>query len=83
MNKISDYENIIEVAHTETTEKANSYLALGWVMLNIESNQYSEHSWSTTYILGWNKSKNQIQYPEKTEWEKISDKVAKDESIPF
>lgn len=77
------FESIVEVAHTKSTEKANGYLKLGWVLLNVESNQYSEHGWSTAYALGWKKETGGIQYLEPSEWEKLAEEAAKDPSIPF
>jgi hypothetical protein len=83
MSGIPNYENISEVASTNSTEKANGYLKLGWVMLNIESHQHSEHGWNTGFVLGWRKDAGEIRYPEKTAWEKMAEQASKDESIPF
>lgn len=78
-----NYESIVEIAHTNSTEKANGYLKLGWVLLNVESNQYSEQGWSTAYAVGWKKESGKIQYPEPSQWEKMAMEAAKDSSIPF
>ena len=47
-------------------------------MLNIESNQYSEHGWSTSFVLGWLKNKGEIKYPEKIDWEKRIEEAKED-----
>ncbi|NOX08062.1 MAG: hypothetical protein GXP22_00995 [Gammaproteobacteria bacterium] len=83
MGEKIDYQNISEVAYTDSKEKANAYLQLSWVMLNIESTQYSEHGWNTSFVFGWLKNNGEIKYPEKSKWEKNMEEEKEDESIPF
>jgi len=83
MPDLPNYQDVTELARTDSEEKANGYLKLGWVLLNVESLQHSEHGWTSVYILGWKNSRDEIQYPELTEWEKMAESVEKDESIPF
>lgn len=66
-----DFESIVEVLDVNDAEKTNRHLKLGWVLLNVESNQYAEHGWSTSYALGWKKELGETQYPELTEMEKM------------
>jgi len=83
MSKKLDYENISEIAYTDDKEKANNYLKLNWVMLNVESIHYSEHGWSTSFVFGWPKSNGVVKHPEKTELEKMKESAEKDNVIPF
>ncbi len=83
MTKNTDYELISEIAQTDSKEKVNAYLKLNWILLNIESRQYSEHGWTTSFILGWTKSNGVVKHPEKTELEKILESAKNDDSIPF
>lgn len=82
MNKNLNYENIVEVAHTDNKEKANGYLKLNWVLLNVESLQFSEHGWTTSFVFGWHKDSGEVKHPEKTEWEKLLETTEKDPAIP-
>ena len=69
----SNFESIVELADIDSAEKATRYLKLGWVLLNVESTQYAEHGWSTSYALGWKKELGEVRYPEPTEYEKLRD----------
>lgn len=72
MSGIPDYGNISEVARTDNTDKSNRYLKLGWVLLNVDSIQYSEHGWTSSFVLGWPAESGEVKHPEKTEWEKAT-----------
>ena len=80
---IPEYADISEVARTEYTDKSNRYLKLGWILLNVESIQYSEHGWRSSFVVGWLKENGEVKYPEKSALEKAMDDAAEDNSIPF
>lgn len=83
MSEVSKYEKISEVIRTEYTDKSNLYLKLGWILLNVESVQYSSHGWRASFVLGWLRENGEAKHPEKTAREKALEEAAKDDSLPF
>ncbi len=77
-----NYEKVVEVAHADNASRVNEYLQLGWVLLNVESNQYSEHGWSTSYAIGWMKD-GDVKHPGPTDLEKWANEKENDEKTPF
>lgn len=57
------FKEIIEVYKTYSDETANKYLKLGWVMLNVESQQSGAHDWSSQFVLGWFKTSGPVTRP--------------------
>jgi hypothetical protein len=57
------FKEIIEVYKTYDTETVNKYLKLGWVMLNVESQQSGAHDWSSQFVLGWFKTSGPVAHP--------------------
>lgn len=51
-----DLQDIAEVALVDMVEHVNMYLAMGWVIVAMVKNQYSEHGHSIAYHLGWPRS---------------------------
>lgn len=49
------YSKFIRLYETGDSVEANEYLELGWVLLNVVKTQTAEESWTTYYVLGWNK----------------------------
>jgi len=63
MPAIAHFEDICQLFSTSSSKEANEYLGLGWVLLNVESAQYSEHGWNTGFVLGWKKSLGEVKEP--------------------
>ncbi len=63
MPAIANFEDICQLFSTSSSKEANEYLGLGWVLLNVESSQYSEHGWNTGFVLGWKKSLGEMKTP--------------------
>ena len=59
-----DLQDIAEVVGVTSTDEVNRYLALGWRLLGLASNQYSEHGYTLTYHLGWRRD---LGEPQRTE----------------
>lgn len=57
------FEDIVQVHSTHSSREVNDYLGLGWVMLNVESSQYSEHGWNSVFVLGWKNSSGEVKRP--------------------
>lgn len=57
------FEEIVQVHSTHSSREVNDYLGLGWVMLNVESSQYSEHGWNSVFVLGWKKGSGEVRRP--------------------
>lgn len=57
------YKDVVEVYKTHSEKKANKYLSLGWVMLNVESEQSGRHDWHSVFVLGWFKTSGEVSHP--------------------
>ena len=51
----SYYSGFVRLYETDSSVEANEYLECEWVLLNVVKTQVAEESWSTYYVLGWNK----------------------------
>jgi len=69
MEKGVNYPDIIQIKEIAFSDKVNRHLNIGWILLGISSNQYSEHGYSLSYSVGWPKTNGAIKEPEKTEEE--------------
>ena len=56
------YEGFVRLHETDSCIEANEYLEHGWVLLNVVKTQVAKESWTTYYIVGWNKSIDNIKY---------------------
>lgn len=57
------FEDVCQLFSTSSSREANDYLNLGWILLNVESIQHSEHGWNTGFVLGWKKSSGEVKQP--------------------
>lgn len=51
----SYYSKFVRLYETSSSVEANEYLECGWTLLNVTKTQVAEESWSTYYVLGWDK----------------------------
>lgn len=51
-----DLQDIAEVGIFTSASEVNRHLALGWLLLGLSSNQYSENGYTLNYHLGWRQS---------------------------
>ena len=58
------FKDVIEVYKTYSDTEANKYLNLGWVMLNVESQQSGAHDWHSVFVLGWFRTSGDVSRPE-------------------
>lgn len=61
-----DSTKIVRVYHTYSTEDANNFLKLGWVMLSvltIDRGNPGEINQDVKYVLGWDRNAGDIQVP--------------------
>lgn len=63
MNQPVRFDDICEVVKLSNALEVNAHFSVGWILLNVESNQYSEHGWSTSYVLGWKKANGEVKKP--------------------
>lgn len=61
--------NIIKVLELRNTEKLNSHLDIGWVLIGTSSSQHSENGYCLSYSIGWSKKLGEVKFPEKTKSE--------------
>lgn len=68
---MSQYEltDIIKVLELSGTEKLNSHLDIGWVLIGTSSHQHSAFGYSLSYSIGWPKKLGEVNFPEKTKIE--------------
>lgn len=59
-----DLQDIAEVVGVKSTNEVNRYLALGWRLLGLASDQHSEHDYTLTYHLGWRRDLGEPQRAE-------------------
>lgn len=59
-----DLQDIAEVGIFTSAGEVNRHLALGWLLLGLSSNQYSENGYTLNYHLGWRHSLGEIQRAE-------------------
>ena len=64
-----DLTNIIKVLELTNSEKLNSHLDIGWVLIGTSSNQHSENGYCLSYSIGWSKNLGEVKLPEKTKSE--------------
>ena len=65
MEANAHFKDIIEVYKTHSDKVANEYLNLGWVMLNVESQQSGAHDWNSVFVLGWLRTSGAVARPER------------------
>lgn len=56
LTTLVDFQDIAEVTMITCADEVNRNLVLGWMLMGLSSNQYSEHGYTLTYHLGWRKS---------------------------
>lgn len=81
MKELYKFQEIIRTAVLASNQDANKYLDAGWVLLMMESHQYSQHGWSANFILGWPKSKGEPVIPEVKSFRSIA--INSDHDMPF
>lgn len=57
------FKDVTEVYKTYSEQAANEYLKLGWIMLNVESQQSGAHDWHSVFVLGWFKTSGDVAHP--------------------
>jgi hypothetical protein len=56
-----DLQEISQVINLQSSSEVNRHLALGWVLLGLSSNQHSEHGYTLSYHLGWQRNLGEPQ----------------------
>jgi hypothetical protein len=55
--------DIIELKSVNLCEEVNLYLKVGWIIIAVNSYQYAENGYHSSYDIGWLGSKGRIVYP--------------------